>query len=108
MRAFRLSLIAAVTLAGCTTAQLTTATSDISAGIQAACSDAMAAVPVAQQAAATNPTATAKVANIAAYAQGGCATATAVAALAQNSATLEWLGNLTGQLTAVAPAAPAS
>lgn len=86
MRAMGVGFFAAIILNGCTAAQLQTAQTDISTGIQAACVDVKAA-------AALNPASPS-----ATYATGACGTATAVAALVQNSGTLVWLGTIMQQL----------
>lgn len=88
-----LTVLAIVALAGCSSAQLATAQADISAGIQAACLDVNAAAALP----GVNP-------SLKAYAGASCATASAVGALVQNSATLQWLGTLQGQMTATAKA----
>lgn len=90
----------------CSTSQIGTATTDISTGIQAACKDVLATIPVAQAAAKGGAANT--VSSIATYGVAACATAQAVAALVQNSSTLQWLGQLQGQLAATAGIAPAS
>lgn len=89
-------------LSGCSPTQISAAQTDISTGINAACNDVMAAKTQAQTLAPTN----AQVASTAAYAVAACGTATAVAALVQNSDTLQWLGNLQGQLTAAPVVTP--
>lgn len=78
-------------LARCTAAQLQTAQSEISVGINAACAD----VAAAQKLNPTSPSAP--------WAAGACGSATAVASLVQNSATLVWLGQIQQQLAAKKP-----
>lgn len=87
----------ALTLGACTTAQLQTAQTDISAGIQAACNDVDAAAKL-------NPSSP-----VVAWATGACPLGVAAATLVQNSATLQWLGGIQAQLAApAAPVAPAA
>jgi hypothetical protein len=100
MKQYRLTILvgaAFLALSACTASQLQTAQTDIAAGIQAACTDVMAAQKL-NPASAVSP-----------WATSSCGTATAVAGLVQTSATLQWLGTLQGQLAApVAAAAPAA
>lgn len=91
--AYTIAIAAALLVSACTAAQLQTAQTDIGAGIQAACTDVMAAEKL-------NPNSAS-----APWATASCATATATAALVQNSATLQWLGSLEAQIVAPAPAA---
>jgi len=109
IRAFKWIFLAAIIgLAAfrCTPAQIQTATTEISAGITAACGDATQTLAVAQTQAKGGALNT--VNNLAPYVIGACATAQAVAALAQNSGTLQWLGQLTGMLSATATVPPVS
>lgn len=84
-------LAALIALGGCTATQLQQAQADISTGIQAACADVMAASALP----GVDP-------NLKVYAGPSCATATAAAALVQNAQTVQWLGQLAGQLQASA------
>lgn len=104
MRKFIPVVAVAILCAACSTAQLTAAQSDISTGIADACKDVLASAAVATAAAPANN----KVAAIAGYATGACTLAGPVAALVQNSATLQWLGSLQGQLSAAAAPATAT
>jgi hypothetical protein len=88
-----LAIASPVIIAGCTTAQLTQAQTDISTGIAAACKDVSAV-------AALNPSSP-----VGSYATAACGTATAVASLVQSSDTIQWLGSLQAQIAAK-PATP--
>jgi len=100
-----LAVIVGLAAFRCTPAQIQTATTEISAGIQAACGDANNALAVGQAVAKGGALNT--VNNLAPYVIGACATASAVAALAQNSGTLQWIGQLTGMLSATTATSPA-
>ena len=87
MRGFR-AAAAALAFVGLTgsSCNLSSAVSEVSAGIEAACADVTAA-------AAAFPTSP-----VIPWARGACGTATAVAGLAQNAATIQWLGTIQAQL----------
>lgn len=105
-------------VAACSTASIQAATSELSAGITSACKDVAAASTQASttQAAggplALKGGAAATLTSLQSYAAAACPLGEVAASLAQNSATLEWLGNLQGQITTTAPpatpAAPSS
>ncbi len=91
-----IAALAALALAGCSSAQVTaTATA-----VQQACTDATQAEQTAQSLAKGGALST--VDSITSYVNAGCATATAIAALAENPTSVEWLGTLTGELDALA------
>lgn len=71
-----------------------TVTTDISSGVAAACSDAATAAKLFP----TSP--------VAVYATAACPAGTAAASLVQNSATIQWLGQIIGQLQQGAPSTP--
>lgn len=83
-------------LSACSSAQVQSTAS----AVQTACNDATAAASSAQVQLKGGARNTAN--TIASYVTAACGTADAVAAVAQNPTTAEWLGTLTGQLTALA------
>lgn len=93
---FLLALGVAGILGACTTAELATAQSDISTGIQAACKDVQATAVAFPG----SP--------VAVYATGACGSAELVSALVQNSGTIQWLGQIQAQLKVPATTTPAS
>lgn len=86
-----IGVLAALALGACSAAQLGAVQSDISTGVAAACKDVAAAAVLAP----TSP--------VVAYANAACPLGVAAATLVQNSATIQWLGQVQGQLAA-APA----
>lgn len=94
-----LAAFAALGLFGCSSSQV----SATATAVQQACTDATQAEQTAESLAKGGALAT--VDSIAAYVNAGCSTATAIAALAESPSSVEWLGTLQGELSALAAGA---
>lgn len=99
-----IALVAAVALAGCSTAQVASTQAvltAIPADLAAACATASSAAAIAQ--ATVKGGAANTVSNVASYVTAGCATGQAIATLAADPSSTAWVEGLTAQLKA-APA----
>jgi hypothetical protein len=99
VRGYRPIVIAALALAGCSTAQVQQTRADLAASVtavQAACKDALAAAQLAGSTVRGGAATT--VASISSYITAGCGTAQAVASLAANSSSIARLSKNQGAL----------
>ena len=104
-----IALLAAASIAACSTSSTTTATTDVQTALTvlaSACSAAQTALGIAQ--ATVKGGAANTVATYGSYINAGCSTAAAAQKLAADPTSTQWLGQMIGALNMLSGAKPAA